>query len=545
MKNKKGFSLIELVGVIVIIGLILIVAIPAVTKLLKSNNNKEYENYLKIIKAGALRYADELKDDLGNSNNSGCITIDLNDLIEKGYIKKFNDKKITCTGDIRLDNKKGNVKALVNLTCTNNKRKETFGPPEEFNIDDSCIAYIPGSGGNNQGGNGGTGSGDNTTNSNTLASQILANNTALSDEGIDFSLPSSDTNGKGLYYTNKNTEGNEYTYYFRGDIDNNYVKFGKDKDENDLYWRIVRINEDGSVRLIYQGTSATATGDDATIGTSTFNTGSIVGQYNAYVGYMYGLIGIFSITSPVCVTYDGANDKAVNSTATYGAKPECEKAKGVWATTEYEATHANVVDSEVKKMLDKWYENNLLNYSSYIADAGFCNDRSVASTAYTWASNDTALGDSRNTTYYGAYNRLYTNKTPQFACPNADNDLFTTSTSTKGNKKLTNPIGLITADEVWYAGAITTTNIITPNKTHYLYTGAIYWTMSPWGFVDASAVEWDLESRGYLNTFYVGHSDGVRPVVNLRSGVELSTELPSGCTKLDGTANCPYIIKTN
>jgi len=91
MKNKKGFSLIELVGVIVIIGLILIVAIPAVTKLLKSNNNKEYENYLKIIKAGALRYADELKDDLGNSNNSGCITIDLNDLIEKGYIKKFND----------------------------------------------------------------------------------------------------------------------------------------------------------------------------------------------------------------------------------------------------------------------------------------------------------------------------------------------------------------------------------------------------------------------------------------------------------------------
>ena len=48
--NKKGFSLIELVGVIVIIGLILIVAIPAVTKLLKSKLLKFHNLVLMELK---------------------------------------------------------------------------------------------------------------------------------------------------------------------------------------------------------------------------------------------------------------------------------------------------------------------------------------------------------------------------------------------------------------------------------------------------------------------------------------------------------------
>jgi len=338
-----------------------------------------------------------------------------------------------------------------------------------------------------------------------LSGAILKDNIAQADTNITFAAISGDTNGKGLYYTSTNTEEGKTTYYFRGAVENNYVKFGKDSSGNDLYWKIIRINEDGSIRIIYNGTSTTATGSDVTIGNSKFNENS---NDNAHVGYMYGTTG-----------QSGTNA--------------------------YNLTHSNDNSSTIKTFLDDWYVSNLSSYAGYLADAGFCNDRSVAPSAGLWYSNDTALGYAKNKTYYGAYNRLKTNKKPQFACPNEGRDLFTTSTSTKGNKKLTNPIGLITADEVWYAGAITTTNIITPNKTHYLYTGAIYWTMSPWGFVDASAVEWDLESRGYLNTFYVGHSDGVRPVVNLRSGVELSTELPSGCTKLDGTANCPYIIKTN
>ena len=88
-----------------------------------------------------------------------------------------------------------------------------------------------------------------------LSTQILKDNTALADTNIDFSKGNSDTNGKGLYYTSTNTEYNKVTYYFRGAVVNNYVSFAG------FIWRIVRINEDGSVRLITQNS----------IGNSTFN----------------------------------------------------------------------------------------------------------------------------------------------------------------------------------------------------------------------------------------------------------------------------------
>jgi len=335
-----------------------------------------------------------------------------------------------------------------------------------------------------------------TKSSASLIENIYKNNEVYADNvpskyatganGIDFSAKSSDTNGKGLYYTSTNTEDNKVSYYYRGAVDNNYVKFGKansgegtctyngelvyssytltqigaEKDEcvggnyclyyssiekmyrmflcsatlpsigfskindtptyiesqyeEDMLWRIVRINEDGSIRLIYNGTSTSATGNDVTIGTSAFNTNS---NNNAHVGYMYGLISTTLNDTNTCITYDSTNNKAITSTSTYSTKSACETAGGVWTTTAYEATHANVVNSTVKTVLDNWYQTNLPSYSDYIADAGFCNDRSLAS----------GLGVGNKSSSYGAKNRLVTNKTPQFACPNVINDLFTTS----------------------------------------------------------------------------------------------------------------------
>ena len=87
-----------------------------------------------------------------------------------------------------------------------------------------------------------------------------------------------ETNGIYEETTSKGT-----TYYFRGTVDNNWVKFG------DFYWRIIRINEDGSLRLIYQGTSANTTGTGTQTETSTFSINSSTYNNNAYVGYMYTL----------------------------------------------------------------------------------------------------------------------------------------------------------------------------------------------------------------------------------------------------------------
>ena len=387
----------------------------------------------------------------------------------------------------------------------------------------------------------GTTSSDPNVNQMLLSNRILSDNVAYADNvsspyvtastGINFGNVSSDTNGRGLYYTSINTEDNKKTYYFRGTVENNYVKFGKHsvddikyrgyssssfrdfdtieqcnndslyndncheyiyaKKGDDILWRIVRINEDGSIRLIIEETGYE----------SEFNENF---EDNASVGYMYGKTG----------------------------------------STTYEETHANTNDSTIKEFIDDWYVNNLSNYSSYLADAGFCNDRSVAPSKFLWNYTDTALGYGENETYYGPYNRLSKLKQPQFACPNANNDLFTTSTSTKGNKALTYPIGLITTDEVAYAGGV---EAYEADIGIYLENGKAYWTMSPHSLID----NFDL----YIAGIYAGKSTAygfdayvdwsVRPVINLQSNVQLSSEIPTGCTSQNGTKSCPYIIKTN
>ncbi len=61
----------------------------------------------------------------------------------------------------------------------------------------------------------------------------------------------------------------EDVYYFAGNALNNWVKFGKNENNQDLYWRIIWINEDDSIRLLYSGTSPFTT--EGYIGESVFN----------------------------------------------------------------------------------------------------------------------------------------------------------------------------------------------------------------------------------------------------------------------------------
>ena len=308
-----------------------------------------------------------------------------------------------------------------------------------------------------------------------LTEKILNHNQVQSDESIDFSKTSEEDGTKGLYYTNTNTDDNKTVYYFRGAVENNYVYFAG------FYWRIIRINEDGSVRLIYQGESIDATGSNATIGSSAFS----IRNDNAYLGYMYGTPG----------------------------------------SDTYEETHANINDSTIKTILDNWYEEILLSYTSYLADDGFCGDRNI------YEGEGTGLGYGKNETYYQVYNRIMTYQ-PQYSCPQ-ENDLYTTDSSTKGNKALEYPIGLITADEIVYAGGVRAKN----NTNYYLYTGNWYWAMSPIDFNGLYAYVGDVTSNGGLNFNSVDGLGGVRPVINLRSDVEII----SG----DGTIFNPYVIKTN
>ena len=300
----------------------------------------------------------------------------------------------------------------------------------------------------------------------------------------------SDKSDKGLYAI-EDADGT--SYYYRGSVSNNYVSFAG------YYWRIIRINGDGSIRLLYAGETADATGNnlnmkltDSSLGYSNqatipFNT---TRTDPAYVGYMYG--------------------------NTLG--------------TSYEQTNANEVDSNIKQYLDSWYEQHILGtvYEEYIADAGFCNDRSLS----TRNNNGDGVSTSGRTTYYAGYTRFYESQEPSLICPNKSNDLFTTASSDKGNKELTYPIGLITVDELALSGYAN--NYL--NKSAYTYSSSTYWTMSPSAFnvSHAAAREIVLSSGGYVGDNYVTSSHGVRAVINLKSDTQISGGI--------GTSNDPFVV---
>ena len=71
----------------------------------------------------------------------------------------------------------------------------------------------------------------------------------------------SDKSDKGLYAT---IDDYGTSYYYRGSVNNNYVYFAG------YYWRVIRINGDGSIRLLYAGETKDATGEATQIGTSAF-----------------------------------------------------------------------------------------------------------------------------------------------------------------------------------------------------------------------------------------------------------------------------------
>ncbi len=312
---------------------------------------------------------------------------------------------------------------------------------------------------------------------------------------FDKKVTASDTildriNNQGIF-TDKDDDGD--SYYWRGDAGNNYLKFAN------RWWRIIRINGDGTIRIIYSGTtyhSNNHSTTDSQIGTSAFNLNY---NDNAYVGFMYGSTG---------------------------------------AST-YEATHTNTNKSTILISLGTWYTNKLASYASKIdTNAGFCGDRSINTGSETWWSSDTKKGFGTNATAYGPFSRTTnialtgpkTTFIPTFKCPNT-NDLYTVKEATRGNNALTYPIGLITVDEAVYAGLLygTTEN----HSYNYLYNGQAFWTMSPhYMDTNGTARVFLINSNNFGGSLVTGQW-GVRPVINLRADVQITGS---------GTSKDPFIV---
>ncbi len=299
----------------------------------------------------------------------------------------------------------------------------------------------------------------------------------------------------GLYST---IDEDGTSYYFRGNV-NNLVKFGKyEKDYyvyqatvdeklqnytslascqfadatcteankikfasagDDMYWKIIRVNGDGSIRMIYSGTSVDATGINAGIGISRYNESSNDLKYSGY-------------------TYDDG------------------------------------VDSNIKIEVDRWYNNNLkgTSYDKQIAVGKFCSDSSgTVEEGTDLIANRVWPGDSK---IFQIARRVWNdamgtgnNNAPNLVCPETD--------KTYGGR-YNLKVGLITADEENLAGLT-----YTYNGSNYLRTAYWFWSMTPLAFRGGSTHVFHAAGAGSLDYARVNiHGGLVRPVINLKATTE-------------------------
>ena len=205
----------------------------------------------------------------------------------------------------------------------------------------------------------------------TFVEKVSAKDTILANyptvlTRTDFTTLVTDTTTGTIY---KSHDSSQYdndgeVYYFAGNPTDNWVEFGG------YWWHIIRINGDGTIRMIYQGTSANTTGGGTQTGTSSFNS-----EYDAshLVGYTY---------------------------------------------TEYQQRPASPnsgIDSVIKKYLEEWYNSHLLSFENSIASSSFCNDRNVG--------KDSTWKPAGNGVVY-AFREREENSSPTFKCQN-QNDIYT------------------------------------------------------------------------------------------------------------------------
>ena len=375
------------------------------------------------------------------------------------------------------------------------------------------------------------------------------------------------------WYDSGGTEQLDYSYILDNISSSDIIKFAIEDNysgngHTNLHLQIAKKGE-------VVGTSCDNHSSKQTIGKSAYNINS---NSPAYVGYKYGTVyevthehknktdtgwkyapdyeysnGIYTLKSKKIngITYDIQDDlshnldKGVyryscgNSTDT-----TCESIKYIvsfWrgmndydkyyislydgkrigdAMNEMITNSSNTTDSTIKAVIDAWYQNNMMEYTSKLEDTIFCNDRDFEN--YTNLETEwNPESDLFRTIKFKSYSYNNTNTT-DLSCTNKT-DQFSMSND---KAQLEYPIGLMNATEVTLLG----NNGIT-------YRGNDYWLLSPSHSSERSYSKEVDPMMGFAESNEVSKAYDVRPVISLKPGSTFS----SG----DGSISNPYVIDWN
>ena len=395
-----------------------------------------------------------------------------------------------------------------------------------------------------------------------------------SDSGVNFLEPSSETNGNGKYIFAPTKEDTNPIIYYRGMVEDNNILFAN------YCWKILRTTENGGIKIVYNGVSTdgkclsegidtqiasnvkynasysnlksfgysvTSTSgrtmkykQDSNVANGTIYSNDVTYEDGKYIlnndryikdgGFSNDRDTVLTTHHYTCFKTDDTGCTSVNyiymtrgTVQHYVVLSGGEKIEDV---IDKEITNEpNTNKSDIRNVVDNWYQSNMTEYSNYLDDAVWCNDRSLY-TLGGWEKNgDPTVKLTFNTNY-----RVSTLGKPSLTCSNK-NDKFTIDEA-NGNGSLEYPIGLLTLDEAnlagfaWYIDSET-----------YLSNGNVWWTMSP-----------SLQSANYMYVGVVhsmtdnvhtayngGSSGGVRPAVVLKKIVKIKDG--------DGTKNNPFTIE--
>ena len=248
-----------------------------------------------------------------------------------------------------------------------------------------------------------------------------------------------------------------------------------------MYWKIIRVNGDGSLRLFYNGVGFF----DGSFNTCAGLDSLRLAEFSGALGYV-----------PYNLEYNDA------------------KYAGY--------TYDNGTDSFVKKEVDTWYNNTLGSnslYDSKVILGRYCSDSSGYRYDETFGAN-----------VFASYDRLMQEETgfakdnaPSFICP-------ATTESYGGSYRL--KAGLITADELVYAGesqSVIGNSYLNPEKDDI----SPYWSMTPANFIYGYASVW--RENDYLDIDFVNYNYAIRPIINI------STE--NMTLTGEGTIDNPYMLE--
>ena len=348
----------------------------------------------------------------------------------------------------------------------------------------------------------------------------------------DFSTIFTESNVNTLY---KAKENNTDVYYFAGDARNNWVRFGEWQEDIYLF-KTTKTNSDGYIQGMYTQTLEEC---------NNLNLGSCNKIVIASKGDpIYWRIIRTNSDGSIRLLYSDAKPDTevgfIDNTCWYkNLKGEC-----LTNSENYLYYTFDDSESEIKKSVEKWYSTNLINYDNYISkNAIYCDDKdykifeiSVVKEFNSFV-RVSGLSGQNPTTWEAIYNGKIL---PSFNCSSIESQ-YTSKLSNFGNKQLNYPIGLITADEISFIGG----RFVENNTSSWYYKNSVngpiikdnpWWTMSSAAWESTKSYSMALYLNGALYGPNVQEKKGIRPVISIK-GEKL---WKNG----DGSSSNPYEIVT-